>query len=93
MGYFEWHSKFNGEEFAAFLKNTCQGREKLLRMLDRAPQHRTGVILDAVKSLGGQMRLEYLPPKCPDLNAIEEIWWQLKMSVLSGPYVKFSNIC
>lgn len=92
-GYFERHSKFNGEAFVAFLKNACQEREKLLMILDRAPQHRAKVVLDAVKELGGQVRLEYLPPGCPDLNAIEEVWRQMKMGVLSGPYVKFSKMC
>ena len=61
-GYFERHSKFNGEAFAAFLKNACQGCEKLLMILDRAPQHRAKVVLDTVKELGGRVRLEYLPP-------------------------------
>ena len=69
-GYFERHSKFNGEEFVAFLKNACQGREKLLMILGRAPQHRVKVVLDAVKEIGGQVSLEYLPPGRPDLNAI-----------------------
>ena len=33
------------------------------------------------------------PPGCPDLNAIEEVWRQMKHAVLDVPYVRFSSMC
>ena len=56
-------------------------------ILDRAPQHRAKDIKVAVEELGDQVILKFLPPGCPDRNAIEELWRQLKMNVLSGPYI------
>ena len=35
----------------------------------------------------------YPPPGCPDLNAIEEMWRQMKHAVLDVPYVRFSSVC
>ena len=92
-GYFERHDKFDKDTFEAFLKNAHLKFGKLLMILDRAPQHRANVVLNAIKELDGQVRLAYLPPGCPDLSAIEELWRQMKMAVLSGPYVKLSKMC
>ena len=39
------------------------------------------------------MELKFLPPGCPDLNAIEEIWRQMKHAVLDIPYVTFGKMC
>ena len=39
------------------------------------------------------MELQFLPPGCPDLNAIEEVWRQMKHAVLDVPYVRFISTC
>ena len=39
------------------------------------------------------MELQFLPPGCPDLNAIEEVWRQMKHAILDVPYVRFSSMC
>ena len=39
------------------------------------------------------MELQFLPPGCPDLNAIEGVWRQMKHAVLDVPYVRFSSMC
>ena len=92
-GYFERHEKFTKDEFAAFLKNACQELGMLLMILDRAPQHKAKVVQDALEDLNGRVKLLFLPPGCPDLSAIEEVWRQMKMAVLAGPYVKFKKMC
>ena len=35
----------------------------------------------------------FLPPGCPDLNAIEEIWRQMKHAVLDIPRVSLQKMC
>ena len=92
-GYFERHDKFTRDEFESFLRNACKKFGKLLMILDRAPQHKAKVVRDALDELNGQVKLLFLPPGCPDLNAIEELWRQMKMAVLTGPYVKFKKMC
>ena len=39
------------------------------------------------------VELQFLPPGCPDLNAIEEAWRRMKHAVLDVPYVRFSSMC
>ena len=39
------------------------------------------------------MELQFLPPGCPDLNAIEEVWRQVKHAVLDVSYVRLSSMC
>ena len=48
-----------------------------------------------VKQLEGEtegLELKYLPPGCPDLNAMEEKWKQMKRHVLDVPYVTLGNL-
>ena len=35
----------------------------------------------------------FLLPRCPNLNAIEEAWRQMKHAVLDAPYVWLSSMC
>ena len=91
--YFERHEKFTKEEFNSFLRNACKKFGKLLMILDRAPQHKAKIVQDTLEELDGMVKLLFLPPGCPDLSAIEEVWRQMKMAVLTGPYVKFKKMC
>lgn len=92
-GYFERHDRFTTTEFVTFLENACKKLGKILMILDRAPQHRAKAVRDLRKKLGDKIRLSYQPPGCPDLNSNEEVWRQMKMHVLSGPYIKFDKMC
>ena len=58
----------------------------------RAPQHRSKFVREELTGMGG-LELEFFPPGCPDLNAIEELWRQMKHAVLDVPYVRFSSMC
>ena len=45
---------------------------------DRAPRRRGAAVSAA---------------RLPDLNAIEEVWRQMKHAILDVPYVRFSSMC
>ena len=59
---------------------------------DGAPQHRPKFVREELWRLDG-LELEFLPPRYPDLNAIEEVWRQVKHVVLDVSYVRFSSMC
>ena len=59
---------------------------------DGAPQHRSKFVREEIGRLDG-VELQFLPPGCPDLNAIEEVWRQMKHAILDVPYVRFSSMC
>ena len=59
---------------------------------DGAPQHRSKFVREEIGRLDC-VELQFLPPGCPDLNAIEEVWRQMKHAVLDVPYVRFSSMC
>ena len=59
---------------------------------DGAPQHRSEFVREEIGRLDG-VELQFLPPGCPDLNAIEEAWRQMKHAILDVPYVRFSSMC
>ena len=65
---------------------------KILIILDGAAQHRTKCVKEELKKLVG-LELKFLPPGCPDLNAIEEVWRQMKHAVLDIQYVTFGKMC
>ena len=91
-GSFQGYGSFTGKEFVEFLKAACERFGKILMMTDGAPQHRSKFVREEIGRLDG-VELRFLPPGCPDLNAIEEVWRQMKHAILDVPYVRFSSMC
>ena len=91
-GFFRRYGPFTGKEFVEFLKAACERFGKVLMITDGAPQHRSKFVREEIGRLDG-MKLRFLPPGCPDLNAIEEVWRQMKHAVLDVSYVRFSSMC
>ena len=91
-GFFQRYDSFTGKEFAEFLKAACERFGKILMITAGAPQHRSKFVREELAGMGG-LELEFFPPGCPDLNAIEEMWRQMKHAVLDVPYVRFSSMC
>ena len=92
-GFFKRYAAFTKDEFADFLKAAHKWFGKTIMVLDGASQHRARIVREALREMNGEARLAFLPPGCPDLNAIEEIWRQLKHAVLDTPIVKFHKMC
>ena len=91
--FFKRYDKFTKDEFADFLREAhAQFDRPIMMILDRAPQHKARIIRETLKDLGGAVELEFLPPGCPDLNAIEEVWRQMKRAVLNIPYVTVAGM-
>ena len=93
VGFFKRYAAFTKEEFVDFLKAAHKWFGKTIMVLDGASQHRARIVREALKEMNGEVRLVFLPPGCPDLNAIEEIWRQMKHVVLDTPIVKFHKMC
>ncbi len=91
-GFFQGYGPFTGKEFVEFLKAACERFGKILMITDGAPQHRSKFVREEIGRLDG-VELQFLPPGCPDLNAIEEVWRQMKHAILDVPYVRFSSMC
>ena len=90
--FFQRYDSFTGKEFVEFLKAACEGFGKILTITDGAPQHRSKFVREEIGRLDG-VELQFLPPGCPDLNAIEGVWRQMKHAILDAPYVRFSSMC
>ena len=91
-GIFQRYGPFTGKEFVEFLKAAYERFGKILMITGGAPQHRSKFVREEIGRLDG-VELQFLPPGCPDLNAIEEVWLQMKHAVLDMPYVRFSSMC
>ena len=91
-GLFQRYDAFTGKEFVEFLKAARERFGKILMITDGAPQHRPEFVREGLAGMDGQ-GLEFFPPGCPDLNAIEEAWRQMKHAVLDVPYVRFRSMC
>lgn len=69
----------NADVFIEFLKRLMAGsKNKIFLIVDRGPAHRAKKTKDFVASLGGKLRLFYLPPYSPDKNPDELVWKHLK---------------
>ena len=91
-GFFQRYGFFTGKEFVEFLKAACERFGKILMITDGAPQHRSKFVREEIGRLDG-VELQFMPPGCPDLNAIEEVWSQMKHAVPDVPYVRFRSMC
>ena len=89
-GFFQRYGSFTGKEFVEFLKAACERFGKVLMITDGAPQHRSKFVREEIGRLDG-VELQFLPPGCPDLNAIEEVWRQMKVTVHLILFVKPST--
>lgn len=69
----------NADVFIAFLKRLMIGvKHKIFLIVDRGPAHVAKKTKAFVASLGGALRLFYLPPYSPDRNPDELVWKHLK---------------
>ena len=65
----------NADVFIEFLKRLLAGsKHTIFLIVDRGPAHRAKRTKAFVASLGGALRLFYLPPYAPDRNPDELVW-------------------
>ena len=71
--------RVNATVFVQFLLRLLRGVERPIYLIvDGHPSHRARETLDFVKATEGQLRLFFLPPYSPELNADELVWNHLK---------------
>jgi transposase len=69
----------NADVFIEFLKRLLVGAtHKIFLIVDRGPAHRAKKTKAFVETLGGKLRLFFLPPYSPDRNPDELVWKHLK---------------
>jgi transposase len=69
----------NAEVFIEFLKRLIAGvKRTIFLIVDRGSAHRAKKTKAFVESLGGKLRLFFLPPYSPDRNPDELVWKHLK---------------
>jgi len=69
----------NADVFIEFLKRLLIGsKNRIFLIVDRGPAHVAKKTKAFVASLGGRLRLFYLPPYSPDKNPDELVWKHLK---------------
>src|SRR5450631_160151 len=65
--------------FIEFLKRLIAGAQRTIFLIvDRGPAHRAKKTKAFVETLGGKLRLFFLPPYSPDRNPDELVWKNLK---------------
>src|SRR5664279_5216226 len=73
----------NAGVFIEFLKRLLSGAtQKIFLIVDRGPAHRAKKTKAFVESLGGALRLFFLPPYSPDRNPDELVWKHLKADTI-----------
>jgi len=71
--------KVNGLVFVEFLKRLMHNAARpIFLILDGGSFHRSRPVKDYVASLGGKLRLFFLPPYAPELNPDEQVWKYVK---------------
>ena len=90
---FKRYDRFTKDEFADFLRHVRLKFGRTLIIADRAPQHRAAAVREALAEMKGRVELWFLPPGCPELSAIEEVWRQMKRAILDVPYVTLARMC
>jgi len=71
--------RVNAERFIDFLRRLQEGvAQPIFLIVDGHPSHRARKTLEFVRSTRGKLRLFFLPPYSPELNADELVWNHLK---------------
>jgi len=79
----------NADVFIEFLKRLLVGaKHRIFLIVDRGPAHRSKKTKAFVESLGGALRLFYLPPYAPDRNPDELVWKHLKADTVGRAAVQ-----
>ena len=69
----------NADIFIEFPKRLIKGaRREIFLIIDRGSAHRAKKVSAFVQTLGGKLRLFFLPPYSPDRNPDELVWKHLK---------------
>ena len=69
----------NADVFIEFLRRLMIGsKNRIFLIVDRGPAHIAKKTKAFIASLGGHLRLFYLPPYSPDTNPDELVWKHLK---------------
>jgi len=69
----------NADVFIEFLKRLLIGAKRAIFLIvDRGPAHRAKKTKSFVETLGGKLKLFFLPPYSPDRNPDELVWKHLK---------------
>jgi transposase len=68
--------------FVRFLEHLMMDRVRpVILIVDGHPIHHSRRVLDYVRSTGGRLELEYLPPYSPQLNPDEQVWKCVKAEI------------
>jgi transposase len=71
--------KVNGPVFVVFLKRLMHNAKyPIFLILDGGSYHRSRPVKDYLATLGGRLRLFFLPPYSPELNPDEQVWNYVK---------------
>jgi transposase len=82
----------NSDVFIEFLKRLLVGaKSPIFLIVDRGPAHISKKTKAFVKTLGGRLKLFYLPPYAPDRNPDELVWKHLKADTV-GRMVTTSKV-
>lgn len=78
------YSNMRQASFQAFLQQLrrCYRHKQIWMILDKAGSHTTSTSQAKAESLN--MKLIWLPKQCPELNAMDHLWRQLKRDVSSN---------
>ena len=73
------------EQHVKFLKALrSHFKQKLLIIWDGLKAHRSNLVREYLNSIGGDIRMAFLPPYSPDLNPVEFLWAWLKRHALAN---------
>jgi transposase len=82
----------NADVFIEFLKRLIAGAKRTIFLIvDRGPAHRAKKTTAFVETLGGKLRLFFLPHYSPDRNPDELVWKHLKADTVIRSYASHMN--
>lgn len=79
MRFMVHDGRLNGPVFVEFLQRLVHNATRpIFLVLDGHSAHKSKPVREYVDSLGGQLRLFFLPPYSPELNPDEQVWNHVK---------------
>jgi transposase len=80
LGGFKYRfaKKQDSQAFIGFLEQLLEEYHEIFLILDNASIHKSKKVRQFVEEKSSRLELFYLPPYCPEMNAVEECWRQVR---------------
>lgn len=87
--HYEFYDSMNSLTYKAFLSDFVEKlpkRKNYIFLFDNAPYHKSSTMKKFFEEINKDIKVEFFPPYCPELNPTETCWKTIRQNVTNSTY-------